>query len=1524
MNEKHKLMKPKDPARIGRQASQRAKKWQSRLSAALLCALLFTVFFPSCKDEDLLPSAGMKADITRADGTLNDGGAGLVQDGDGNWVATRRVPLVGAGRVVNNVSNALVEVGSIDDNEIEEYATAAQNVVDLDLLGTTFKPTAIVGANIAFNQIISILDLNRTYAGGQKAGFALKSGSEGVLSVGLFSGLVLRAFRDGVKVDSVQITNQTSLLNLSLGNVTAGNASSIYVIEKTFSEAFDELQLGTGGVNINLGNNDLEILYAYVGENPKIPAVNNGDELSQAYFGVENITLPTGLIPDGDGQRWSTYDEDASAYKLINNDISDGVYLIRTANACCMTVDFNRTIPAGSEVGFIGSGFSVLGPLVGGTEVMTYNNEVEMNNYSYTKILKLELFYGAKEQMFGLVTDKECTRVRFYTWGIGGLPGLDNTLIHYAYVREPVEIDASSYFSFTDATVYTPNYRFADPILEGARVEYSVMSCPLGGEAATIDYIRGEDGQPIDRKKNLLTKMNAEGPYEIQAKFFPPDSNEPIIYTATITRKAKAEDYCNTPLINDDGNHWKAEVINEGWGVNIFGEQYEGSLNNVVNSETDDYIETKSGLLSLIANSGIISVKSIDGTKIKNPKRAGFIVNRSTDFLSADVLKFLRIELWNGNQRVDGGLTDDNNGVSLGLIGNAGSGNGNGLARLSIETDVPEFDCIKLYTSGLLDLNLASSIKIYYAFYDEASENCATPGEECMELITNANYGAMATTNNVGLLNVGTTVTDLGSIVDNDIDTKASFVNPVNLGTATEVEVTFDEIQGNQEVGFILSSTTHLADVGLIGITKIEAYTSDGRLIQPDENETTITGNGLGLKLFGAGDRYYISTTPKEAFCKLKLIFGDGATVLRDINIHGLFLRPDYDGDGAIDCINDGLMTDITGLDISKEHYCKGEELPVFTVTGGLEGKRYTLTFENLEINAEPKKTVVKQQSHKFEFDADFFTSLPAGYYRITVNQGSPWTDYIAVHANQTTWLGYNDNWNDWSNWSNGVPWGCTDVILPAPKIKGSDNGASIIGIPPTLNGIQKYPDLRTVQSGKSYQADYHCNNIYFAPGAELVGQHKLDYGGQVFIDMNLESGYYHLLSMPLKATITGDMFVAANWSKWEQNRATAFGNYFSAINSSDTYTEQRRTPYVYQRLWSSNSKVMNETLSRSGGDYDNTDDPTIESGMLQLTDWSRTFNSVETTYDLAEGFALRVDKDAWQSENDASRQTYHFHFPKSFDTYNYYSTSSDIPVKTVSGMKRVGTPGHFMVDMVNNSNLKFTLKRESSGNLFLFGNPMMSHIDIRQFLAENNTNVSSVLVYDKNKKEYVTISNGALTSSTSSITQIAPMEAVFLQAVTPCDSLSITLSDIMLEQGNSTATTVTAPNQLRLTATSRGHSASCVVVPSSAASDDYDAREDATLLVGSEEGSGVAVYTVAGGKALSIQRMNQSGRIPVGFYLKEEGNVTLSFDPQGDAWRGWNLVDQQTGKRYPLDSETNLGTVKSGAGRFYLERTGN
>ena len=139
-----------------------------------------------------MPSAGMKADITRADGTLNDGGAGLVRNSDGTWTATRRVPLVGKGRVIDNMSESFVSLGTYDINEgaidkVDKYEQAARSLIDTDLTNA-FTPSSVVGANLVLNQIISVRDLNYEYAGGQKVGFALQD-SDGVLSVDVLGGL---------------------------------------------------------------------------------------------------------------------------------------------------------------------------------------------------------------------------------------------------------------------------------------------------------------------------------------------------------------------------------------------------------------------------------------------------------------------------------------------------------------------------------------------------------------------------------------------------------------------------------------------------------------------------------------------------------------------------------------------------------------------------------------------------------------------------------------------------------------------------------------------------------------------------------------------------------------------------------------------------------------------------------------------------------------------------------------------------------------------------------------------------------------------------------------------------------------------------------------------------------------------------------------------------------------------------------------------------------------------------------------
>lgn len=1467
MNEKHKLMKPKDPARIGRQASQRAKKWQSRLSAALLCALLFTVFFPSCKDEDLVPSMYSRAEISKTDGT-GATTAGLVQQEDGYWIATRRIPLVGVGRIVDNLSGALVSVGPMGNN--------APNLVDTDLTNT-FSASGIIDAQLLTNQIASIRDLNYIYAG-QKAGFVCRSENSSVLSLSVIQGFWLDTYLKGEKQESFVFTKAADVLDLGLGNIAGGSnkSNNVFTVEHDFELPFDEVRIGLNGITADIAGK-LEIYYAFVGENPMIPAVNDGN----SYFD-NNVSYEK-------WEPWTAY-QDVSLKKLIDSDITNGIVIdpISQLFQPHVTVDFGRVVPAGTEVGFYVSSGTVLELGVGATiDVRTFldadqdgeydYDKDEQENYSYTQIVGLSLLGGDKT-IFSMVTTKECSRVQLGFYGV--TVNLGGKQIHYAFIREPDVVDASSYFTMANATVYTPNYRFALP--EKGSVKFELIDSPNRAEAI------------IESGSNILKNMNIAGNYLVRGTY--EDENGNIaVQEAVITRVVKKQNYCNNPLVNNDEHPNRFEAYQpEGFnGITIGGGSLEGTLDRVVDNNLDNFIQYNDVKISLIQNKSIIGVKTIDGSTInpeKKPVRVGFIVNQQAPFLGANVLNFARIKLYLKGDEVFKGLVDDNNGVSLSLAGFDGN-----LARLSIDTNL-DFDQIELYQTGLADVSLGETMQVYYAFCENATNDCGYPGEECMQLITNANYAANVTVETAGLASVIPVYMNLGNAVDGDINTYATFVNVVDAADAFQIVGKFNTIAPNQEVGFIISSTTGLTTAGLISVLQIKAY-KDG-----NEVASTTGGGGLGLKLVGNGDRFYASLTPDEEFNELRLILGSGLGVATNFQINGLYIRPDLDNDGVMDCVEDDLSTEITDLTVLTKDICQGGTTDI-QVDGGEEGVTYTLKFyDDNNIVSEQSANVTINGSGLLDFEIpNFISTLKPAEYRISVYHGEQEVlnriGILTVHPTETTWTGKESaTWDEWGNWSNGIPWGCTNVILPS--------------------SVSRYPVLTAYLSARDKL--HCCNNIHFEKNAELIGQHYLDYS-QAQVDMELKGGDYHLLSIPMQGVVTGDMFVLEDinrnsWNEWRTNidENGFHSNYFQAINdvaadiASGKYEEHRINPFIFQRFWS--KTVSNTTLSRAL----NTADPVINNVDITITDWSRTFNAVTTNYTLGQGFAVRAGN---QGDNSA----YDFHFPKEQTLYHYYN-SSGVYTGVEEAIQRDGVFGRLMVDY-EDMPLTITLERENSGRLFLFGNPFMAHINIKKFL-EVNKNVSGIKAYryienDKGYNyEYITASN------VSPDAQIAPMEAVFIEVNENSSSTqcSIQLTDKMLEQGNSVSTTAAAPNQLRLTATSRGRSASCVVVPSSVASDDYDAREDATLLVGSEEGSGVAVYTVAGGKALSIQRMNRLKRIPVGFYLKEEGSVSLSFDPQGDAWQGWTLVDSQTGKRYPLDSEISLGTVKSGAGRFYLE----
>ena len=242
-----------------------------------------------------------------------------------------------------------------------------------------------------------------------------------------------------------------------------------------------------------------------------------------------------------------------------------------------------------------------------------------------------------------------------------------------------------------------------------------------------------------------------------------------------------------------------------------------------------------------------------------------------------------------------------------------------------------------------------------------------------------------------------------------------------------------------------------------------------------------------------------------------------GVDLLDNLNIHGVYLRPDYDRDGVMDCVDDELTTNIVGLKPTPADICEGNSTSL-VVSGGEEGKEYTLAIRDDESFVETY-TVRLNSSSEFEFLKtnensevvvyDPIRDLKAGIYYLTVenpfNPNSPYINCIklTVHPKETTWNGSESaDWDDWDNWDNGTPWDCTNVFIP--------------------NTVENYPNLLT--SSDSESKEYWCNNIHFAPGAELIGQSHLHYT-QAFVDMNLSAGTYHLMSAPLQAMVTGDMF---------------------------------------------------------------------------------------------------------------------------------------------------------------------------------------------------------------------------------------------------------------------------------------------------------------------------------------------------------------------------------------------------------------
>ena len=260
---------------------------------------------------------------------------------------TEVTPLVGRSCVINQIDKNLVDVvgvesslGNLIDTNIDNYASLS----------------GLAGVDVAYHQIVSIKDIEHTYAADLEAGFVLQSTSEGsnLLTVDVLKLFVVETYLNDEKQESsVYQDGEGGLLDLNLITITSDGKTKVSI---RTTKPFNELRLAVAGVNVEAFK-QLKLYYAYVGENPIHPITQT------TYYPSASVR---GHRLNGVGDEWTTaiWNWPKEKEKLVGvNSEEEGVGFGTLSSLLTeprVTIHAGEEIPANTEIGFVIESGSVL------------------------------------------------------------------------------------------------------------------------------------------------------------------------------------------------------------------------------------------------------------------------------------------------------------------------------------------------------------------------------------------------------------------------------------------------------------------------------------------------------------------------------------------------------------------------------------------------------------------------------------------------------------------------------------------------------------------------------------------------------------------------------------------------------------------------------------------------------------------------------------------------------------------------------------------------------------------------------------------------------------------------------------------------------------------------------------------------------------------------------------------------------------------------------------------------------------
>ena len=396
------------------------------------------------------------------------------------------------------------------------------------------------------------------------------------------------------------------------------------------------------------------------------------------------------------------------------------------------------------------------------------------------------------------------------------------------------------------------------------------------------------------------------------------------------------------------------------------------------------------------------------------------------------------------------------------------------------------------------------------------------------------------------------------------------------------------------------------------------------------------------------------------------------------------------------------------------------------------------------------------------------------------------------------------------------------------------------------------------------------CDQIFFKAQAELLYQPYLIYN-KAFVEKEVESNKWNLVSTPMKNIYAGDFFVPQTTGREESKTA------FSAMKFDGTSDNRVAAP-VYQRNWDSNAtQVVDRVTNYKAHDYNGTNisiDTISDASMnVESLYWSHVYNKLNEKYSEGKGFALKAGDQYKQLS-----AKWLFRLPKEDVEYTYFKPDgwySDLKVS-------VPKPEKYMLNVpyANESGLLGEISQplkdntHSNNRYYIVGNPYTASLSIYRFLNGNPSFERKVWTLDNGVLNAHSVPEGTYNRSQDYI--IEPMQGFFVKVkegatVSQANFTLMMTTDRWISGGTAVqepaAVYINVVNDDNLCSTAK-------VVVCNDADDEFVDDEDVELLNNSDIEDVPQVYTVAGNQAAALNKLSNINFLPLGIIAKEDGKV--------------------------------------------------